>query len=127
MGRWSICNTACVGPRVNHCITFQPFRRLFLMPLEDLGRLILAKRNERGLGIRAAAREVGISHATLARVEKGFLPDLENYEKIRRWLGLQEEIAMTKTGNVSIPQVHFRREKTATPATRSEERRVGKE
>jgi hypothetical protein len=23
----------------------------------------------------------------------------------------------TKTGNVNIPQVHFRREKTATPAT----------
>ena len=87
------------------------------MPLEDMGRLILEKRNELGLGIRAAAREVGISHATFARVEKGFLPDLENYEKIRRWLGVQQEIAMTKADNVSIPQVHFRREKTATPAT----------
>jgi transcriptional regulator with XRE-family HTH domain len=87
------------------------------MPLEDMGRLILEKRNERGLGIRAAAREVGISHATLARVEKGFLPDVENFEKIRRWLGIQEDNVMTKTGNVSIPQVHFRREKTATPAT----------
>jgi transcriptional regulator with XRE-family HTH domain len=87
------------------------------MPLEDMGRLILEKRNELGLGIRAAAREVGISHATLARVEKGFLPDLENYEKIRRWLGIQEGNVTTKTGNVNIPQVHFRREKTATPAT----------
>ena len=87
------------------------------MPLEDMGRLILEKRNERGLGIRAAAREVGISHATFARVEKGFLPDLENYEKICRWFGIQEDIVMTKTDNVSIPQVHFRREKTATPAT----------
>jgi predicted transcriptional regulator len=45
--------------------------------------MILAKRTERGLGIRTASKEVGISHATLARVEKGFLPDLENYEKIR--------------------------------------------
>jgi transcriptional regulator with XRE-family HTH domain len=87
------------------------------MPLEDLGRLILEKRDERGLGIRAAAREVGISHATLARVEKGFLPDLENYEKIRRWLGVQKDSVTTKIGNVNIPQVHFRREKTATPAT----------
>jgi len=87
------------------------------MPLEDLGRLILEKRNKRGLGIRAAAREVGVSHATLARVEKGFLPDLENYEKIRRWLGIQQDHVMTGTGNESIPQVHFRREKTATPAT----------
>ena len=86
------------------------------MPLEDLGRLIFAKRNACGLGIRAAAKEVGISHATLARVEKGFLPDLENYEKIRTWLGLK---AATSSPNVSapVPQVHFRRESTATPDT----------
>jgi transcriptional regulator with XRE-family HTH domain len=90
---------------------------MILMPLEDMGRLILAKRNKLGLGIRAAAREVGISHATLARVEKGFLPDLENYEKIRRWLGIQQENVMTQANNASIPQIHFRREKTTTPAT----------
>lgn len=87
------------------------------MPLEDIGRLILEKRTKLGLGIRAAARAVGISHATLARVEKGFLPDLENYEKIRQWLGVQQETVMTQTESVGIPQVHFRREKTATPAT----------
>lgn len=86
------------------------------MPLEDLGRLIHARRTERGLGIRAAAKEVGISHATLARVEKGFLPDLENYEKIRTWLGIAETpVAQVPKGNV--PQVHFRRESTATPET----------
>jgi transcriptional regulator with XRE-family HTH domain len=87
------------------------------MPLEDMGRLILEKRTQLGLGIRAAAREVGVSHATLARVEKGFLPDLENYEKIRRWLGIQQDNVVSKADNASIPQVHFRREKTATPAT----------
>jgi transcriptional regulator with XRE-family HTH domain len=87
------------------------------MPLEDLGRLILAKRNELGLSVRAAAREVGISHATLARVEKGFLPDLENYEKIRRWLGIQEQGAMVEQNSKHAPQVHFRREKTATKET----------
>jgi transcriptional regulator with XRE-family HTH domain len=87
------------------------------MPLEDLGRLVLAKRTERKLGLRAAAKEVGISHATLARVEKGFLPDLENYEKIRRWLGLETEMIPVTPPSSNIPQVHFRREKTATPAT----------
>lgn len=86
------------------------------MPLEDLGRLILEQRTKRGLGIRGAAKEVGISHATLARVEKGFLPDLENYEKIRKWLGLvSDQIASAPTTNV--PQVHFRREKTITAET----------
>jgi len=87
------------------------------MPLEDLGRLVLAKRNKSGLGIRGAAKEIGISHATLARVEKGFLPDLENYEKIRRWLGIQGEQVTAKGSATNVPQVHFRREKTATPAT----------
>jgi transcriptional regulator with XRE-family HTH domain len=87
------------------------------MPLEDLGRLILDKRTERGLGIRAAANEVGVSHATLSRVEKGFLPDLENYEKIRKWLGIKEEVVSTQSAVTNIPQVHFRREKTATADT----------
>jgi transcriptional regulator with XRE-family HTH domain len=86
------------------------------MPLEDLGRLIFDERTKRGLGIRAAAREVGISHATLARVEKGFLPDLENYEKIRKWLGITDmPVSTNTTGNA--PQVHFRREKTLTAET----------
>jgi transcriptional regulator with XRE-family HTH domain len=87
------------------------------MPLEDLGRLILARRNTLGLGIRGAAKEVGISHATLARVEKGFLPDLENYEKIRKWLRIQDETVVARKVAGSVPLVNFRREKTATPAT----------
>lgn len=87
------------------------------MPLEDIGRLILEKRNKLGLGIRAAARQVGISHATLARVEKGFLPDLENYEKICQWLEIQRKNIVAQNNNATVPQVHFRREKTATPET----------
>jgi transcriptional regulator with XRE-family HTH domain len=87
------------------------------MPLEDLGRKVLAKRAALNIGIRAAAREVGISHATLARVEKGFLPDLENYQKICKWLGITAEALPTQAQPTNIPQIHFRREKTATPAT----------
>ncbi len=87
------------------------------MPLEELGRLILAKRKKLNLGIRAAAREVGISHATLARVEKGFLPDLENYEKIRKWLGMKNSTNVAAKSGPDIASVHFRREKTATAET----------
>jgi len=87
------------------------------MPLEDLGRLVLEKRSKLELGIRGAAKEIGISHATLARVEKGFLPDLANYEKIRRWLGIEEKPVARQPTVANVPQVHFRREKTATPAT----------
>jgi transcriptional regulator with XRE-family HTH domain len=86
------------------------------MPLEDIGRLVLAKRG--GRGVRAVAKEIGISHATLSRVERGFLPDLENYEKICNWLGIAantSQQALRTSGNA--PQVHFRREKTATAET----------
>ena len=86
------------------------------MPLEDLGRLVLARRTERDLGVRAAAKEVGVSHGTLSRVEKGFLPDLENYDKIRRWLGIVEDMPPAPP-TANAPQVHFRREKTASPET----------
>ena len=50
------------------------------MTLENLGRLILKKRG--GRGIRAVAKEIGVSPSTLSRVENGHLPDLENYRKI---------------------------------------------
>jgi predicted transcriptional regulator len=87
------------------------------MPLEDLGRLVLANRTKLGLGIRAAAKEIGISHPTLARVEKGFLPDLANYEKIQKWLGLEQQPAVAKAAAGSVPLVHFRREKTISKVT----------
>jgi transcriptional regulator with XRE-family HTH domain len=86
--------------------------------LEDLGRQLREKRGE--LGIRAAAKEIGISHATLSRVERGHLPDLENYQKICRWLGIDVS-AVTGGGppaaQMPIAQVHFRKEPTVSPET----------
>ena len=55
------------------------------LPIEELGRLIVAKRGSRG--VRAAAADVGISSATLSRVENGHMPDLETFAKICKWLG----------------------------------------
>ena len=89
--------------------------------VDTLGELILKKRGETGL--RAAAREIGISAATLSRVENGHLPDLENFRLICRWLDVDpgrilgfpspkdarhEEIRAS---------VHFRKEKTTSPET----------
>ena len=38
--------------------------------LENLGRRILEKREKERLGLREAAKKIGITHATLSRVEK---------------------------------------------------------
>jgi transcriptional regulator with XRE-family HTH domain len=86
--------------------------------LENLGRLVREKRGERG--IRAAATEIGISHATLSRVERGFLPDLENFQKIQKWLGVSIQVLGNEKPSESkpkIPQVHFRKNATTSPET----------
>jgi transcriptional regulator with XRE-family HTH domain len=85
--------------------------------LENLGRRVAEKRGAQG--IRAAAKEIGISHATLSRVERGFLPDLENYKKILKWLGVvsdsfPQQQHESKSG---VAQVHFRKKATTSPET----------
>lgn len=54
------------------------------MTLLRLGALLRERRG--GTGIREAAREIGISPATLTRVEAGRLPDLGTFQKICAWL-----------------------------------------
>jgi transcriptional regulator with XRE-family HTH domain len=53
---------------------------------KTLGNLLQRKRGS--MGIRAAAGEIGISPATLSRIENGSLPDLETLGKVCRWLGV---------------------------------------
>ncbi|MET4388528.1 transcriptional regulator with XRE-family HTH domain [Bradyrhizobium sp. F1.4.3] len=86
--------------------------------LENLGRRVKEKRGAQG--IRAAAKEIGLSHATLSRVERGFLPDLENYKKICKWLGLDLEVQSQpkkKSQAAGVAQVHFRKKPTSSPDT----------
>ena len=52
--------------------------------IHSLGRLALERRGVRG--IREVAVEMGISPATLSRVERGKMPDLETFGKICKWL-----------------------------------------
>lgn len=86
--------------------------------LENLGRLISEKRA--GRGIREVAKEIGVSPATLSRVERGFLPDLERYQKICKWLGISTEAMANVSSQNStsvIPQIHFRKKPTVSPET----------
>jgi len=45
-----------------------------------LSKLLIKKRGERG--VREFAREIGISAATLSRIERGKLPDIETFGKL---------------------------------------------
>ena len=48
-------------------------------------------RDKLGLSLRAAAADCDVPFNTLARVEKGHLPDLANFRRIVTWLGLAPE------------------------------------
>jgi transcriptional regulator with XRE-family HTH domain len=90
------------------------------MPLStaELGARITRHRGTKG--IRAAAAEIGVSPATLSRVEKGHVPDLDTFEKICMWLDvdpgefLGSRRAERPTESVSV---HFRKGKTVSEKT----------
>ena len=81
--------------------------------LDTLGQLVKDKRGSHG--IRATATKIGISPATLSRVENGRLPDLENFQKICRWLKVDPSVVLGFDANVGhrpIAAVHFRKKQT---------------
>jgi transcriptional regulator with XRE-family HTH domain len=88
------------------------------LSIEELGKLVAAKRGPRG--VRAAAAEAGISSATLSRVENGHMPDLETFAKICRWLDRdpREFLGMdVETRSEPKAVVHFRKKKTVATET----------
>ena len=86
--------------------------------LASLGRMVAEKRGK--VGIRTTAREIGLSPATLSRVENGQLPDLENFRKICRWLEIDPARLLgfdpTDLDRPTVA-VHFRSRETMTTET----------
>lgn len=81
------------------------------MNIEELGPLVLRKRGN--MGVRAAAKEIGISPTTLTRIEKGNVPDVGTLKKICDWLG-EEPAQFTGIGAL---QIAFKNKKTVPPKT----------
>jgi transcriptional regulator with XRE-family HTH domain len=74
------------------------------------------------MGIRAAAGEIGISPATLSRIEHGRVPDLETLRKVCAWLGVDPAgylgaSSERPVAEVSSVQVVFKKERAVTPKT----------
>ena len=88
--------------------------------LDTLGQLVAEKRGRHG--VRAAATKIGISPATLSRVENGHLPDLENFRKICRWLKVDPSVVLgfgKEPADRPIAAVHFRKQQTMELETAS--------
>lgn len=67
-----------------------------------LSSRLAAKRDLRG--VREVAAEIGISPATVSRVERGHSPDLETFAKICRWLDVDpgEVLGFTNRRKVNM-------------------------
>jgi len=55
--------------------------------IEDLGKLVHAERLRQGISLREAAEKTDIPFNTLARVEKGHIPDLAKFKRLVEWCG----------------------------------------
>jgi len=90
--------------------------------LRRLGQELRSRRADRG--IREVAKEVGVSAATLSRVERGKLPDLETFAKVCEWLEIDPGdvlgIAVRKSesedsGPPITAAAHFRADRAISP------------
>lgn len=85
------------------------------MNILKLSKLLIEKRGERG--VREFAREIGISAATLSRIERGKLPDIETFGKLCSMLKLDPaeileiediETKSSATSPTGVVAVHFK-------------------
>lgn len=90
--------------------------------MEELSLKVKQKRG--GMGIRAAAKEIGISPATLSRIETGKQPDLRSFKLLCEWLNIDPSVALGVSAKVGAPsmqgapiQAHFRANKAMSPST----------
>lgn len=88
--------------------------------VQQLGQRLRRQRGNRG--VREVAGEVGISAATLSRVERGNVPDLETFAKICKWLEIDPaEILGLDVHRADLQRqrldatVHFRMEQATSP------------
>lgn len=88
------------------------------LTVHSLGRLALERRAQRG--IREVAAEVGVSPATLSRVERGKMPDLETFGRICKWLRVDPASVLgipASRSESSGLSVHFRKDQAISPET----------
>lgn len=81
------------------------------MKIEDIAHLVARRRGN--MGVRAAAKEIGISPTTLSRIENGHVPDIGTLDKVCNWLG-EDTSQFTGVGNL---QIAFKNRKAVPPPT----------
>ncbi len=97
----------------------------------QLGGLIKAKRGEKKLGLREAARDSGVSASTLSRLERKTttsLPDVETLNRLATWLNVPVEAILgnrelipdqhpPELRTIDKIEIHLRADKDLKPET----------
>lgn len=86
--------------------------------LETLVEQLKEKRGAQG--IRVTSEAIGISPATLSRVERGNLPDLDTFRKICEWVGQDPAVILgmrSVADSKPVVRVHFKKEMAVSPET----------
>jgi transcriptional regulator with XRE-family HTH domain len=95
-------------------------------PLSSLGVLVRERRGAKRL--RETAKEIGISPATLLRIEAGRVPDVATFGKVCRWLSIDPRDflgdtspAVSGVSSAAAPPVrvssHFKADQLPLPET----------
>lgn len=63
-----------------------------LYAAQNLPRRLEEAMTARNLSYRKAAPLIGISPATVHRIDRGRMPDTESYLRVRAWLEVQERV-----------------------------------
>ena len=89
---------------------------------KKLGEMLLIKRGTDG--VRAVAKDIGISAATLSRIERGHTADIATLKKVCDWLGVElsevlsgDNVQQKTSSTQPAARVHFRKNQTVAPET----------
>lgn len=73
--------------------------------LVNLGIRLKRRRGVRA--IREVAKEIGISHSTLSRLENGKLPDIETFKKVCEWLKIDPGLVLGYCSDSTKNEIGF--------------------
>ena len=77
--------------------------------ISQLGAALKARRRAKRLSLRDLSAETGVSLNTLSRIERGHVPDLNNFQRIVDWLDLPAETFLQPpTAATSTPEIIVR-------------------
>ena len=91
-----------------------------ILTIQDLGRLLKDRRKTKGIGLRTAAEQSGVSFNTLSRVERGHVPDLETFTRVARWIGRSPadflgQVSVTPDSTPDRIEAHLRGDRALSP------------